>query len=351
MPRRCDRRSRLQRGLVAVEVNRDIDTLNSPLLVGDRLPMHLLMALALGAMASVAQMDLSAPAPNGPLKGTLTSAGNPSAPVVLIIPGSGPTDRDGNSPAGIKAATYRLLAEELAAKGVTTIRLDKRGMFASAGSVPDANAVTIEDYARDTQAWVDAAREKTGATCVWLLGHSEGGLVALAAVQRGSSICGIVLVATAGRPLGEVLKEQLRANPANAPLLPQAISTIDALAAGKRVDATSLPLALMPLFHPAVQGFLISAFALDPAKLISRVRKPVLIIQGERDLQVSIADARALSAAAPTARVLLLSNANHVLKPVLTDDQGANLATYADPNLPLAPNVAASIAEFVSHAH
>lgn len=307
----------------------------------------LALAAATPANASV-QIDISAPGPNGPLKGTLTSAGSANAPVVLIIPGSGPTDRDGNSPLGVKAASYRLLAEELAAKGVSTVRIDKRGMFASAGAVPDANAVTIEDYARDTRAWVAATRQRTGAGCVWLLGHSEGGLVALLTAQRDEGICGLVLVATAGRPLGDMLKEQLRANPANAPLLEQATTAVDALAAGKRVDVTSLPPPLAPLFQSAVQDFLISAFALNPAQLANDLRKPVLIVQGTRDIQVGVSDAHALKVAAPSSTLALLPDTNHVLKRVTSDDRGANVATYADPNLPLASGVAHAIATFVT---
>jgi pimeloyl-ACP methyl ester carboxylesterase len=310
----------------------------------------MMLALALtAALAGVVQADISAPGPDGALKGTFTTAGKAGAPVVLIIPGSGPTDRDGNSSVGLKAASYRLLAEELAAKGVSSVRIDKRGMFASAGAVPNANAVTIEDYARDVRAWVESARQRTGAKCVWLLGHSEGGLVALEAAQRDEGICGLVLVATAGRPLGDVLKDQLRANPANAPLLDQANAAVDTLAAGKRVDEAALPPPLAPLFRPAIQGFLISAFALDPAKLISNVRKPVLIVQGERDIQVSVTDAQALRAAAPNAVLALLPDTNHVLKQVMSDDRGANVATYADPNLPLAPNVTQAIATFVTN--
>jgi uncharacterized protein len=304
-------------------------------------------ALSLIATSAV-QADIAALGPNGPLKGTLTSASASAAPVVLIIPGSGPTDRDGNNPLGLKAATYRLLSEELADKGVSTVRIDKRGMFASAGAVPDANAVTIEDYVGDTHAWVNAVRQKTGAKCVWLLGHSEGGLVALAAAQGNESICGLVLVAAAGRPLGDVLKDQLRANPANAPLLPQATAAIDTLAAGKRVDTAALPPPLAPLFQATVQGFLISAFALNPIKLIAQMQKPVLIIQGERDIQISTADARALKAASPSSMLALLPDTNHVLKRVTSDDRGANIATYADPHLPLTPGVADVIARFVS---
>ena len=147
------------------------------------------MALAFLA-ATAAQTDISASGPSGSLKGTLSSSSVSSAPVVLIIPGSGPTDRDGNNPLGVKAATYRLLAEELASRGISTVRIDKRGMFGSAAAIPDANAVTIDDYVRDIHAWVDVVREKAVAKCVWLLVHSEGGLVALAAAQGDKKVWG-----------------------------------------------------------------------------------------------------------------------------------------------------------------
>ena len=154
----------------------------------------------------------------GLLSGTLLAPSDTaSRPLVLIIPGSGPTDQNGNNPLGVKASTYRLIAEGLAAQGIASLRIDKRGMHASAAAAPDPNAVTIVDYASDVRTWVAEARKLTGSACVWLLGHSEGGLVALAAAQTEPNICGLLLVSVAGRPLGEVLRTQLRSNPANAP--------------------------------------------------------------------------------------------------------------------------------------
>jgi fermentation-respiration switch protein FrsA (DUF1100 family) len=91
------------------------------------------------------------------------------------------------------------------------------------------------------------------------------------------------------------LRDQLRANPANAPLLDQALSAITRLEAGERVDATTLHPALMSLFAPQVQGFLISLFSYDPAALLAKNSKPVLVVQGGRDLQVGEADARRLA--------------------------------------------------------
>lgn len=311
----------------------------------------MLLAATLAATASsITHRFVQAPGPLAPLKGTMITPAAAHAPMVLIIPGSGPTDRNGNNPYGVRASTYRLLAQGLAPRGIGSVRIDKRGMFGSRAAVADGNAVTIDDYVTDTESWIASIRKETGAPCLWLLGHSEGGLVALAAAQKASDICGLVLIATAGRPLGEVLRQQLRANPANAPILDQAMAAIDALEAGKHVNVAAISPALMPLFAPQVQGFLISAFSYDPAKLISTVRKPVLILQGERDMQVSVADAERLKQASSTAKLVLLADANHVLKTVTSDDRPANLATYADPNLPLAPGVVDAIASFIEAA-
>ena len=169
----------------------------------------LAIMLALGTPTQV-NGDIEAPGPSGPLKRTLVLPAK-DAPIILMIPGSGPTDRDGNSPLGVRAVPYRLLAEGLAGQGIGSVRIDKRGMFGSQSAVRDAKAVTIDDYVHDTGAWVDAIRARTGVRCVWLLGHSEGALVALAAASKVDHLCGLALVATAGRPLGDVLKEQLRA--------------------------------------------------------------------------------------------------------------------------------------------
>ena len=129
------------------------------------------------------------------------------------------TDRDGNSPLAVTAAPYRLLADALQQRGIGTLRIDKRGMFGSKAATADPNAVTIADYVADTASWIESARAQIAIDCVWLLGHSEGAIVALAAAQVLDNLCGVILVTAPGRPMGTVLREQLHANPANAPLL------------------------------------------------------------------------------------------------------------------------------------
>lgn len=313
----------------------------------------LILAAALTALAPAAlaaapvETFVEIPGGPGPLKGTMLAPGEGArGPVVLILAGSGPTDRDGNNPLGVRGPTYRLIAEGLAARGITTLRVDKRGLFASGLAAADPNAVTVIDLAADAHGWAEKLKADTGAPCVWLLGHSEGSLVALIAAQDPKDICGLILVAAPGRRLSDVLREQLKANPANAPLLPQALPAIDALEAGKTVDTTGMPAPLLRLFHPAIQGFLMVMFRQDPAKLATAYKGPILILQGDADLQVSVVDANALKAAQPAAKLVILPGVNHVMR-AGSRDPAETRANYADPSLPLAPGVVDTIAAFV----
>lgn len=308
----------------------------------------LLVASPASAQAAPS-LDISTVGPTGELRGAYIPAAE-GRPVVLIVPGSGPTDRDGNSPLGIRAAPLRLLAEALAIRGIGSVRIDKRGMFGSAGAAADANAVTIGAYADDVAAWVDAARQRSGAPCIWLLGHSEGGMVALVAGQSNPDICGVVTISAAGRPLAIVLREQLAAQLSGTPLLDPALAGIGRLERGERVEPADIPAPLMGLLAPSVQGFLIDFMARNPSELAAALTVPMLIVQGDADIQSGVADAQALAAANPRARLVILPGVNHVLKSVATNDRAANIASYANGDLPLDPNVASVIDDFLTAA-
>ncbi len=297
--------------------------------------------------ASAAEaIDLSAKGPIGPLAGTVLETGN-ADPLIIILPGSGPTDRDGNNSLGIPAASYRLLAEALAGQHISTLRADKRGQFGSKAAVVDANAVTIKDYATDAKTWIKLVQSRSGRRCVWLLGHSEGGIIALETARRNKSVCGVILVASPGRKLGDVFREQFRSNPANAPIMDDALRAIDGLEAGHRVDVSAMHPALQRFFGAAVQGFLIDLLAKNPAEMAARIDKPMLVIQGERDVQVSVSDARALIAQQPQAKLLLIPTMTHVLKDAEGPDRASIMATYTNPALPVSPQLVDAITAFV----
>jgi pimeloyl-ACP methyl ester carboxylesterase len=302
----------------------------------------LLASLALAA--APLSSEITVPGPRGNLAGSLIEAGK-GAPMVLIIPGSGPTDRDGNNSVG-QSGTYRLLAEALGTRGISTVRIDKRGMFGSRAAVADPNKVTIADYVTDVRAWVWKLRGEDSGSCVWLLGHSEGSIVAMSAAQKPDGICGVISVSGSGRKLGDTLRAQLRANPANAPLLGSALSILDRLEKGQKVPDADVPPPLAPLFRAEVQDYLANLLAQEPAKLAAGLTVPLLIVQGETDLQTGVEDADLLAKAQPRAKLALIPGVNHVLK-TAPSDRAANIATYRDPALPIAPAVVEAVAEFV----
>jgi pimeloyl-ACP methyl ester carboxylesterase len=265
---------------------------------------------------------------------------------VLILAGSGPTDRNGNSPMGLAAQSYRLLAEGLASQGVPSLRVDKRGIAASAAAASSEQDLRIETFAEDARAWATKLRQATGARCVWLLGHSEGTLHAMLAGQENKDVCGLVLVSPVGRKAGDIMREQLRANPANEPILDEALTIIAKLEAGQTVSPQGMHPALLPLFRPSVQQFVISMMSINPVQLVRDYPGRVLVVQGTTDIQTSIADAQRLGQARPGVHVEIIEGMNHVLKEAPAD-RAANAATYANPGLPLAPNLIERIATFI----
>jgi fermentation-respiration switch protein FrsA (DUF1100 family) len=104
---------------------------------------------------------------------------------------------------------------------------------------------------------------------------------------------------------------------------------------------------LQPLFNNAVQPFVIDLLSHEPARLAASLTRPLLVVQGDRDIQVTAEDARRLAGAQPKAQLAMLPGVNHVLKVPASDDRVANLATYADAALPIAPAVVDAVARFV----
>ena len=309
----------------------------------------ILLPLASATPASSdAGREVTAPGPRGPLSGTLLRSGGPTPPVVLIVPGSGPTDRDGNGPNGLKTDTYRMIAEGLQRHGISSVRIDKRGLFGSKSATDDPDKVSLDIYGEDVRSWISSILGTVDAPCVWLFGHSEGGLIAINhAVVSPDKICGLLLASVPGRPLGNVLRSQLAQNPANRPILDQADRVITELEAGRRAAVADLHPALQVLFRPGVQGFWIDLFAFNAAEKLRAFDGPVLVLQGTRDVQVSLADMNALAPPGGTAKRLLLENANHILKEVASEDYFENLHTYTNPEIPLHPAVVDAIADFV----
>lgn len=291
--------------------------------------------------------------PSGTLYGTLALPRSRSrVPVVLIIAGSGPTDRDGNSPL-LKGAnnSLRLLAEGLAAHGIASVRYDKRGVGETGKAMQLAAQKTktvrreedlsFETFIDDAVRWGKQLRADRRFSTLAVLGHSEGSLIGMVAAQRTGAQA-FVSIAGAGRPVQQVILEQVRAQ-LSPDLLKTTEDILNQLGMGKRVE--SVPAELQIVFRPSAQPFLISWLRYDPAREIAKLRIPVLIVQGTTDLQASVQDANALAKGNPAAKLLWLEGMNHVLKTV-SNDQKAQVSSYSDPTLPVAPDLIAAIVSF-----
>ena len=261
-------------------------------------------------------------------------------PVALLIAGSGPTDRNGNNPAGHNDSLKRL-AQALARQGVASLRYDKRGVGASLAAAPDERDLSVEAYVDDAVAWSARLNGDPRFSQLILIGHSEGALIAsLAAPKSGAAA--LISIAGSGRPIDEVLREQLQGRLPPA-LLATSFFLIDELKAGR--THTEVPEPLQVLFRPSVQPYLISLFAYDPAEAFAAAGVPALIVQGRHDIQVGVEDAEALRRAKPDARLELVDGMNHVLR--IVPASAAQLTSYDDPDLPLARGLLQAIQRFL----
>jgi pimeloyl-ACP methyl ester carboxylesterase len=304
----------------------------------------LLFAAFLALPLPAAEITLTTP--TGDLHGTLLVPQTTAPPnVVLIIAGSGPTDRDGNSVgAAGRNDALKMLAEALLARGIASVRYDKRGVAASAPAAPSESDLRFDTYVEDAAAWLHMLVADPRFSEVAVAGHSEGALIGTLAAQQ-VAIDRVISIAGAGRPAGEVLLEQLERQLTGS-LLDASRAIIASLNAGNIYP--NPPSALSSLFRPSVQPYLISWFRYDPAAELAKLTVPVLIVQGTTDIQVAVIDAQRLAAAKPAAPLVIINGMNHVLKDV-PDDLEAQARSYTDPTLPIDATLPNVIGTFIEH--
>ena len=302
-----------------------------------------MMAPLVAAAATEAPIELITP--TGTLYGTaLSPAETGRTLVALIVAGSGPTDRDGNSPmAAGRNNSLKLLAEALAASGFASVRYDKRGIAASVTAGPRESELRFGRYVDDAAAWIQQLSNDDRYDGVVVIGHSEGALIGLLASQASAASAWIGLAAPAQKA-ADLLRRQLHGQ------LPASLAErnefiLAELEAGRTV--ADVPAELAPLYRPSVQAYLISWFGHSPEDALAALALPCLLVQGDTDIQVRVEDAKALKAAQPICEMAIIAGMNHVLKAVPAD-LGQQLASYGDPALPLAPALVTVLNRFLS---
>ena len=270
---------------------------------------------------------------------------------VLIVAGSGPTDRNGNSGQSLNTYTYKMLSDNLVKSGIAALRYDKRAIGRSRlndpATIPN---LVFDDFVDDAARCVDFLRGE-GFKRVVVAGHSEGGEIALhLALREDVAVDGLVLLCCPGFPMDQILNAQLSAQlvPQHVGLMVTATTIIKRIKAGESVPVESIPQELLSLFHPSVHPFLSSSMAFDPAELMSRVEQPTLVISGGRDIQVTKENAERLMAGAKCGEHLHFEQMTHILKDADTSDRIQQLVSvYVNANLPLTEGLSEAIIKFV----
>ena len=280
---------------------------------------------------------------NGVLKGTLLTPVRTAEipPLILFISGSGPTDRDGNQPQ-MKNNSIRLLAEALQKAGIASFRYDKRGSGHSISSLSERE-LSLDIYIGDAKEWISYLSGQKNFRKIIVAGHSEGALVGLIASIKNPDVAAYISIAGSGAPIDQLLEQQLSSqSPAMAE---EAHRILESLKKGVPVENISP--ALQILFRPSVQPYLISCMKYDPAGQIRKLNIPVLIVQGETDIQVTPENARQLAKEVPEARLKMIPEMNHVLKNCKSTLPLAQQATYVNPDLPINQVLAEEITGFI----
>ena len=296
------------------------------------------------APTAIVEEDAALTTPTGNIAGTLElPAAKFPVPVVLIIAGSGPTDRNGNS-AVIPGQnnSLKLLADGLAARGIATVRYDKRGIAGSRAAAAKEDDLRFTHFISDASDWLRKLRADRRFSTITVAGHSEGSLIGMVAAREAGAN-GYVSIAGVGRKATEVLTEQLKAQ-----LSPEVLAQTGRIMASieKGEEPDSVPSFLNALFRPSVRPYLRSWFAYSPVEEIARLNVPVLIIQGSTDVQVKVEDANLLAAAKPGSKLVIVEGMNHVLK-TAQGNVMEQMPSYSNPALPVVPRVIDEIAGFV----
>lgn len=286
------------------------------------------------------RQELEIKVQNGAIKGELSLTKDDKILVVMIA-GSGPTDRDGNNPS-MKNNSLKMLSDSLKSYGISTFRFDKRGIAQSKVSGLKEEDMNIDTFVEDTKKWIQLLATQYNKKIV-VLGHSEGSLIGMLASKNNQYVKGFISLAGAGIPADSIILNQIGSRmPA---ILPKTSEYLAQLKKGKKID--SVDKMMYMLFRPSVQPYMISWIHKIPCEEIQKLNIPILILQGDQDLQVNVSDADRLTHCAPKSQKVILKDMNHVLKEVHSFME--NQTSYAQPDKPLHSEMVKEMRSFLNY--
>lgn len=278
---------------------------------------------------------------NSLIKGTLFSPEKVTkkTKLVILIAGSGPTNRSGNSTVGGINNSLKFLAEGLAQNGIAVFSYDKRIFAQMIAKTLDEKKLSFEDFINDAKDVITYFKSQKKYSKIIIAGHSEGSLIGMVAALNTAD--GYVSIAGAGRCIDEVLLEQIVKQ---SPKIKEAAQEgLVSLKEGKTFENKNPMLAT--LFRESVQPYMISWIKYNPQVEIKKLTIPILLINGTKDIQVPATDAELLHVANPKSELKIIENMNHIFKEITVDED--NLKSYNNPKLPVIPELINSITKFV----
>lgn len=300
---------------------------------------YLLLFFLITACAKPRETELAIATKNVTIQGTLIKVAKSNAPLVIIIPGSGPTDRNGNN-AMMKNNSLKYLADALKKNNISSYRYDKSVLSYSKEDKEKINAITFDNFVEEAKTVITHFKKENKKSKIIIAGHSQGSLVGMLAGKKVADA--FISIAGAGESIDRVIIEQVAKS---SPLLKEETKSILAeLKKGNTVEEVNPYLA--PLFNKQVQPFLISWVKYNPQEIIKQLAIPILLINGTKDLQVPVNQLEILYEANKKAEKLIVNNMNHILKIIKEDSE--NMASYNNPNLPISEEMVTKIVSFIA---
>jgi alpha/beta superfamily hydrolase len=259
--------------------------------------------------------------------------------LVILIAGSGPTNRDGNQKNLINNSS-KYLSEELAKSDIAVFSYDKRIIAQMMAGTVNEETLSFDDFVNDSKDVFAYFKNQKKYNKIIIAGHSEGSLIGMLAANNNADA--FISLAGAGRTIDAVLVEQIEKQ---APFLKEEVQKdLEILKSGKTFELKNQILA--SLFRASVQPYMISWIKYNPQDEIKKLKIPVLLINGTKDLQVNVADAELLKKAKPDAELVIIDNMNHIFKEIMGDDT-ENMKSYTNPDLPIATKLTNTITTFI----
>ena len=277
---------------------------------------------------------------NSLIKGTLFSLENTlSKPnLVLIIAGSGPTNRNGNQ-VGMQNNSLKFLAEEIAKDGNVAFSFDKRIITQMKEGKLDEKSLQFDDLINDVKDIITYFKKQKKYSKIIIAGHSEGSLIGMIAAKDNADAH--ISLAGPARTIDLIVTEQIEKQ---APFLKaEIVENFKMLKEGKTFELKNQMLA--SIFRESVQPYIISWMKYNPQEEIKKLKMPILIINGTKDIQISENEAKLLHEANPKSELKFIENMNHIFKEINEEEE--NLKSYSNPDLPITPELSKTINSFI----